>query len=149
LVQPAPTKDQLQTGKFRNPADKDRHEIITESLEIAPEAEGRRLFRIGFRNGDLVVRRTSPMYSAGVDHDWKFVSPRSRQLASKQLLANGCDRNVDAECFRHGAGICACCDDVSRAGLHFLNVTRNILSAQLLRLRAKRSKHCTWIDISI
>src|SRR5262245_44873510 len=64
LVQAAPSKYQFQITKFVYPAHKDRHELIMESLKITTEAETRRLLRIGFGNGDLVVRRTSPMHPA-------------------------------------------------------------------------------------
>src|SRR5262249_54182418 len=96
LVQPAPSKYQFQIAKFGYPALKNGHEIIAKSLDIATEAEPRWLLRIGFGDDDLVVRRTSPMHPAGIDHNRKFVGPRPRQFASKELL-DWFDRHVDAE----------------------------------------------------
>src|SRR5262245_11604242 len=97
-----------------------------ESRKIAPESEARRLLQIGLGDDDLVVRRTSPMNSAGIDHNWKLVRPRPRQLTSKKLLANRCDRHVDAESCRRHSRVGARGDDIYRTWLHFLNFTRNV-----------------------
>src|SRR5262249_1557108 len=120
---------QFQIAKFGYPTLKNGHEIIVESLKITTEAETRWLLRIGFGDDDLVVRRTSPMHAAGIDHNRKFVGPRPRQFASKKLLADRCDRHVDAERGRHSARISACRDYIHWPGLHFLNFTGNILRA--------------------
>src|SRR6266516_4047322 len=58
-----------------------RHEIMMKSVEIATESETGWLIRIGLRDNDLIVWRTAPVNSAGIDHHREFVRPRPRQLA--------------------------------------------------------------------
>src|SRR5437867_12111631 len=72
-----------------------RHEIMMKSVEIATESETGWLIRIGLRDNDLIVWRTAPVNSAGIDHHREFVRPRPRQRAPKYLLPNRSNRHID------------------------------------------------------
>src|SRR5213594_4002641 len=82
-----------------------RHEIMMKSVEIATESETGWLIRIGLRDNDLIVWRAAPVNSAGVDHHWEFVRPRPRQRASKQLLPNRSNRDIDSGHLADSPGI--------------------------------------------
>ena len=58
-----------------------RHEVLMKSVEIATKSQTGELIRICLCDHNLVVRRTAPMDSTGIDHDRKFVGPWSRQCA--------------------------------------------------------------------